>query len=100
DEVAKLYHEWQIVSFDRAAVVLRLSVDDVCKAHKENQFVGIRDGMAAVYYGMPNDKPILKEVLSVETAQLIPQVKEELEKGIPFHSEEEKLRILEGIQAR
>lgn len=100
DEVEKLYREWQVVSFDQDRVVLRLSVDDVCKVHKENQFVGVRDGMAAVFYGKPNEKPVLKEVLAIDTALLVPQVKAELEKGIPFCSEEEKLRILEGIQAR
>lgn len=100
DEVADLYNEWQIVSFDRDAVVLKLSVDDVCKAHKEDRFVGLHDGQAAIYYGKPNENPILKEILPIDVAALVPQVQEELAKGIPFHSEEEKLRILEGIQAR
>lgn len=100
DEVAKLYREWQITSFDSNVVALKLSVDGVCKAHRESQFLGIHDGMVAIYYGRPGESAILKEMLQIDAALLVTQVQEELKKGIPFQSEEEKLRILEGIQAR
>lgn len=100
DEVAKLYHEWQIISFDKDLVALQLSVDGVCKEHKKDQFVGMRDGVVGIYYGKPNENAVLKEALEIDAATLIEQVQDALKNGIPFQSEEEKLRILEGIQAR
>ncbi len=100
DEVAELYHEWQVTSFDKDVVALRISVDDVCKEHKKEQFVGVRNGIIGIYYGKQSGNAVLKEALSIDEAMLVEQVKEALKVGIPFQSEEEKLRILEGLEAR
>ena len=100
DEVAELYREWQITSFDKDVVALQIAVDDVCKEHKKEQFVGMRDGIVGIYYGKPNEDAILKENLTLDTTMLIEEVQEALKVGIPFRSEEEKLRILEGLEAR
>lgn len=99
-EVEKLYHEWQITSFDNEVVTLQISVDGVCKEHKKDQFVGLKDGVVGIYYGKPNENAVLKESLTIDAAMLVEQVQEALKNGIPFQTEEEKLRILEGIQAR
>lgn len=100
DEVAALYREWQIESFGRDKVVLKLAVEGVCKQHRQEQFLGIRDNKVAIYYGKPTEKPILKEVIAIKVDSLVGQVREELQKGIPFHSEEERLRIMEGLEVR
>jgi hypothetical protein len=100
DEVAELYREWQITSFDKDVVALQIAVDDVCKEHKKEQFVGMRDGIVGIYYGKPNEDAILKENLTLDTTMLIEEAQEALKVGIPFRSEEEKLRILEGLEAR
>lgn len=100
DEVAELYHEWQVTSFDKDVVALRISVDDVCKEHKKEQFVGVRNGIIGIYYGKQSGNAVLKEALAIDEAMLVEQVKEALKVGIPFQSEEEKLRILEGLEAR
>lgn len=100
DEVAELYREWQITSFDKDVVVLQIAVDDVCKEHKKEQFVGMRDGIVGIYYGKPNEDAILKENLTLDTTMLIEEAQEALKVGIPFRSEEEKLRILEGLEVR
>lgn len=99
DEVAEFYREWQITSFDKDIVALQISVDGVCKEHKKEQFVGMRDGVVGIYYGKPNEDAVLKESLTIEMA-MIEQVEEALKAGIPFQTEEEKLRILEGLEAR
>ena len=100
DEVGELYRDWQITSFDKDVVALQISVDDVCKEHKKEQFVGMRDGKIGIYYGKPNENAILKEALPIDATMLVEQVQEALKGGIPFRSEEEKLRILEGLEAR
>lgn len=100
DEVAGLYHEWQIDVFTQKLVVLQLSVNGVCKEHRNTRFVGIRDGKVAIYYGTPTDKPIVKEITAIEATKLPLQVQQELEKGIVYQTEEERLRIMEGLQAR
>lgn len=100
DEVAGLYHEWQIDSFTPKLVVLQLSVNGVCKEHRKTRFVGIRDGKVAIYYGTPTDKPIVKEITAIEVTTLPLQVQQELEQGIVYQTEEERLRIMEGLQAR
>ncbi len=100
DEVAELYNDWQITSFDKDIVALQVSVDDVCKEHKKEQFVGMRDGVVGIYYGRPNEDAVLKEALELDETMLVEQVEEALKVGIPFQSEEEKLRILEGLEAR
>lgn len=100
DEVAKLYREWQIESFSPQTVVLKITVNGVCKDHRKLRFVGVRDGKVAIYYGTPTDKPILKEMTDIEVASLIEQVQTALQQGIAFQTEEERLRIMEGIQSR
>lgn len=100
DEVATLYHEWQIDVFTPKLVMLQLSVNGVCKEHRKKRFVGIRDGKVAVYYGTPTDKPILKEMTDITVTSLVEQVQQELKQGIVYQTEEERLRIMEGLQAR
>lgn len=100
EEVAQLYRDWKIDSFTPQTVVLKLAVNGVCKEHRKAQFVGVHEGKVAVYYGTPSKKAIVKEVTEIDISTLIPQVRDELQKGITFRTEEERLRIMEGLQAR
>lgn len=99
-QVQQVYGGWNIEKFDIDEVVMSLQVDALCPEHANNMFVGLKDGYVAVYYGRPGPKALLKEVTKVAASSLMEQDREELQRGVVVHSQEELLRTLEGLQAR
>lgn len=99
-QVQQLYQGWDIEKFDINEIVMALKVDDFCREHANNMFVGVKDGYVAVYYGKPGGKPLLKEVTKIPMDRLMGQDREELRRGVLVRSQEELLRTLEGLQAR
>lgn len=94
------YDEWNIETFSSNRVVMSLNVDDYCREHKANMFLGEKDGKVAVFYGRPDKKPILKEVTDMPVGTLQEQAVAEIKQGLPFSSKAEMLYILEGMQAK
>lgn len=99
-QMQKMYQGWEFEKFDNNEAVMTLKVDNYCREHANNIFIGIKDGHVAVFYGKPGYKPIVKEITAIQVNKLMPQDVEELQKGMAVQSKEELLRTLEGMQSR
>lgn len=95
-----VYSGWSIETFDAQEVEMMLKVDSLCGEHTNHQFIGLKDGYVAVFYGKPGKKPLLKEVTKIPVAKLLPEDASELNKGMMVHSREELLRFIEGLESR
>lgn len=67
-------------------------VDELCRDCSRQKYLGVHDGKIAVFQGVPPDG-VLLEVLEHEVKEVY---REELEEGVPFETEEDKIRILES----
>lgn len=99
-QVQQIYPGWTIDKFDSQVVELSSKVESYCPEHANNSFIGIKDGMVAVFYGKPGPTAILKEVTTIPVTRLSSDDVAEISKGLPVRSHEELLRTLEGMQAR
>ena len=95
-----VYSGWNIQKFDTVAVEMTLKVDSLCREHANNQFIGVKDGYVAVFYGKPGNKPLLKEVTKIPVAKLLAEDEAELKRGMIVQSREELLLFIEGLESR
>lgn len=63
------------------------------KKHSEEMFLGVHDKQIAVFVEDLSGNKILKEILPYKVKDIF---YEELVRGIPFYSEEEKMMLLEN----
>ncbi len=98
-QVQGVYTGWTIDKFDSQVVELSRKVDRYCPEHARNSFIGIKDGMVAVFYGKPGPKAIVKEITKIPVSRLSSEDAAEIGKGLPVQTQEELLRILEGMQS-
>ena len=99
-QLQNVYAGWNIQKFDALEVDMTLKVDSLCREHANNQFIGVKDGYVAVFYGKPNNKPLLKEVTKIPIAKLHAEDATELRHGMIVQSREELLRFIEGLESR
>jgi hypothetical protein len=99
-EFQSKYSKWNIETFNEEKITMSLQVNDYCREHKANMFLGIKDGYVAIFYGKPGPKAILKEVTQTPINKLQPQAVEEIKQGLLFSSKAEMLYILEGMQSK
>ncbi|MGI5875710.1 MAG: hypothetical protein ACOX6X_02700 [Dethiobacteria bacterium] len=64
-----------------------------CEANKEEYYLGIYADQIAVYEKVPQGDLLLREVLPLKVKEVYYQ---ELQKGVPFFTEEEKNLLLEN----
>ena len=96
----QVYPQWNIELFTEDKIRMSLQVNDYCEWHKNNNFIGIHEGRIAIFSGMPDNKPLLREQTMISVDQLHPQALEEIKNGLVFSSKEEMLQFLEGIQSK
>lgn len=99
-QLEKVYQGWTFDKFDRDEVDMTLRVDNYCREHANNMYIGIQDDHVAVFYGKPGSRSIVKEKTSIPVNKFMPQDIEELRHGMVVQSQEELLRTLEGMQSR
>lgn len=97
-QIQQVYTGWSIDTFDTREIVLSLNVDDYCKKHSDHMFLGVHEGLVAVFYGEPGPQALLKEETSIPLQDIQPQDRLELEKGIVVKDRSELLQTLEGLQ--
>lgn len=96
-----LYPGWNIEIFNPEQIKMSLLDSGCCKEHQKHKFIGIQGDYVAVFYGKPEDgKPILKELTQIKVKAVNAQALDEVKKGIIFQSNEEMLRILEGLHSK
>jgi len=66
-------------------------VDELCEDCSEERYLGEHNGKIAIYKGIPPDGVLLEE-LEHEVKEVY---EEELKKGVPYRTEEEKIKLLE-----
>ena len=99
-QLQKVYQGWAFDKFDSDEVDMTLHVDNYCREHANNMFIGIQDGSVAVFYGKPGARSIIKEKTDIPISKFMAQDIEELRHGMVVQSKEELLRTLEGMQSR
>jgi hypothetical protein len=78
--------------------VYEVSVVDYCLNCRNHQFLGVSDQNVAVMRGTPDLPGPLEEKIEIKTEDLPPQELEDLRKGIPFKTNNEKLQLIEGLK--
>ena len=96
----RAYPGWLINHFDGQKIEMVYQVDGLCPEHANNQYLGLKDGFVAIFYGVPGKKAILKEITKIPIANLQGADRKELIQGLVVHNQEELMGILEGMQAR
>lgn len=95
-----LYPKWNIEIFNEEQIKMSLLDSGCCTAHRQNKFIGVQGDYVAIFYGKPDDHPVLKELTQIKIATIHPQALDEVKRGIVFQSNEEMLRILEGLHSK
>ena len=97
----KRHPEYRLAKEQTALTRNRLSgaedLDDYCPTCRSKQFLGIRKQQVMVLRGTPGQPGPVKEKITIQ-AHLLPAAElADLQKGIPFRDEKEKLQIIEGL---
>ncbi|ADL12241.1 BofC C-terminal domain-containing protein [Acetohalobium arabaticum] len=97
--VAK-YPQWTLAKKGKERIILKRRVDKVCPEHKEEMYLGIKDGTVAIFYGNPDDEQeILKRKTNISVDLLPAEEIESLKEGIIVESQKELLALLEGLSS-
>ncbi|MBS4023195.1 MAG: BofC C-terminal domain-containing protein [Dethiobacter sp.] len=89
---ALLPANWRLTEFSSAAIILE-SVGGQCRyCLADQRYIGVHDGKIAIFRGLP-PAGSLEQVTPFEVKE---DVREQLEKGITFSTEEELLKLLES----
>lgn len=99
-EFQSLHPEWNLETFSDARIRMSRQHDAFCAEHLKHAFIGIQGDYVAVFYGEPGKNPALKELTKIAVSALHPQAVEEIQQGLAFQSNEEMLRILEGLHGK
>lgn len=84
DQFHSLYPEWQVVRFSPEEVEVRAEVEADPKVLTNSLFLGVHEGMVAVFFGAPGGKiRFLKEVTAISVQALLPEDRRRLEAGVP-----------------
>lgn len=100
NELAAAYPGWNIELFNNEQAKMSFLDKGWCPEHLNHKFVGIQGDYVAIFYGTPTNKPKLKELTQIKVKSLQLPALEEVKRGIAFESNEEMLRILEGMHAK
>lgn len=92
DLMMKLPVEWGVLNFTSSHVVLGKIEDKLCYDCQGSKYIGIYEDRIAIYQGIyPHG--VLIEITDFEVKEVYCQ---ELERGIPFTTKEQKRKILES----
>jgi hypothetical protein len=86
--------DWEIESFTPDEVKLKREVHGICNNH---YYIGIQNGYVALFQGIPGMKSSLVERTDIIADTLREDDRLILEKGLTINSEQEFLKIREGL---
>jgi len=95
--VGARFGDWRLL--DRSGRRLRLAyeVDGLCPVCRKSRFLGVHDGLVAIYAGIPGRRGEVLEVTRIP-AEALPRAElADLEQGIAFKDNRERLQLLEGL---
>lgn len=79
--------------------VYAMQIPDFCAGCRNKQFLGIRDQQVAIIRGTPEKPGPVLEKTNIKITDLPKSELEDLQKGIPFKNNKEKLQLIEGLSA-
>jgi hypothetical protein len=83
---------WTTVDFTPGRVVIEHTAAGLCSVCREKRYLGVRGDRIAIFRGLPPDG-VLERVTEYEVKD---DVRDQLEKGIPFTTMEELMQLLES----
>lgn len=100
NNLAAKYPQWSLAKKGKERIILKRRVDKICPDHKEEMYLGIKEGTVAIFYGTPDDeKKILKRKTNISIDLLPAAEVESLKEGIIVESQKELLTLLEGLSS-
>lgn len=92
-EVRGLRPEWTVLSF----APTRLVVEVPCAPEGPGGFIKEREGLVAIYSGVPDGCYKLEELTGLEVKSLPPEAQQAVSQGIEFDDRADLPQILEGL---
>jgi hypothetical protein len=91
-------HGYQLKRISGSLYVYGTSIGDYCGSCRNHQFLGVNEQNVAVIRGTPENPGPVQEKTEIKI-QNLPQLElEDLRKGIPVRSSDEKLQLIEGLK--
>lgn len=97
--IGSLYRGWEINGNEENGLTLSKVEEGLCPICGREQFIGIYHDKVAVFYGRPDRRGPVKEVMTLAVGRLPEQEKQDLDKGIVFSDSKEKLQLIEGLSS-
>lgn len=91
DILRLLNQDWELILFEPEQLVLQYT-RELCSICRDLQYIGLYGSNIAIFNGIPPDG-VLVEITKYEFKEIY---REDLERGVPFTSEEEKKSVLES----
>jgi len=96
--VGAKYGGWRLTGKSRG-LQLTYEIKGLCPSCRRSHFLGTWGGFVAVFTGLPGRGSSLLKMTSIPVESLPRAELEDLQKGIVYRSERERLQILEGLTA-
>ncbi len=97
DFINRTYPEWALYDLSDYRIILYREKDGFCPEDTTYRHIGIQGGYVAVYLGKPGPEPRLLRITRIEIKNLPSTEVQKIREGIVVTSEEEELKILEGL---
>jgi hypothetical protein len=91
DILSLLNQDWELIVFEPEQLVLQYN-RELCPICRDLHFIGLYGNNIAIFNGIPPDG-VLVEITKYEFKEIY---REDLERGVPFTTEEEKKSVLES----
>ena len=93
------FDNWLVL--EKSAHELRLArkLNRLCPVCGRRRFLGIADGLVAVYAGTPDKRGEVLQVTKIPAAALPEAELDDLRRGIPLKDDNDRLQLLEGLAA-
>jgi hypothetical protein len=97
-DLASRYSDWQLIKKNEKEVIFRQELNKVCPEHRDKMYLGVKDGVVAIFYGdLKDENKILKHKTNISVELLPKREINNLEQGIKVSSQNELLTLLEGL---
>ncbi|WP_456278140.1 BofC C-terminal domain-containing protein [Bacillus sp. AK128] len=90
------YSSWQLIDQDEELIVFQKQIDDISPLLKANGYFGLTEnGTLTIFNGKPNSDNVIQSFFQIDVSKLESRQHEELKKGIPIHSKDNYVEVLE-----
>lgn len=87
----------EIVENGQAKIKTQIEEEGFCSSCNQYQFLGIKSGKVVIMRGTPDKPGPVIQSIPMDVHLLPMAEREDLQRGIPFKDEKEKLQLIEGL---